>query len=383
MNIDERLESLEFPLPTIREINQSKSESSISLGLGELKDFSISNKIISTFINELKKENVNYSQNSGIPELRKIIAENQSKEDGFDYSINNVVITIGVQNAIYSTIKTLNVLGAKRVLIPEINFGIYKKIPKEFGLKVETYPLNEDFGINVKGLEKILSKDDIVIINSPANPTGRVLNSSELETLGNLFKSNLSEGYVLSDEIYSKLVYDCETPFSFSKYFDRTIVLNGISKSGAAAGLRVGWLITKNDNLSKAIISNNASIISSPPTPNQYAAIPVVNGETKYSIAFYNKFLKENRDIVESILDDLEIKYNSPKGGFYIFPDLSNYIKDTKEFCLNLARKDNGVVLIPGAAFGKASNIRISLASNYKNLVEGMKRFKEEILNYK
>ena len=131
MTIDERLATTGFPLPAIREVNLALHTTGISLGLGELRNFAPDKKIIDSLTHSLRNKGVNYCPNAGLPELREDVAESQYKQDGFKYDVDNVVVTIGVQNAIYSTIKTLSKLGAKRVLIPEVNFGIYKKIIEE------------------------------------------------------------------------------------------------------------------------------------------------------------------------------------------------------------------------------------------------------------
>ncbi|MDA3893792.1 MAG: pyridoxal phosphate-dependent aminotransferase [Salinivirgaceae bacterium] len=378
-NIDECLANTNFPLPAIRQVNMAKHPTSISLGLGELKDFDVDEKILEAMRAALKNDGLNYSQNAGLPELREAIAQKQKKEDGFIYSLNNVVITIGVQNAMYATLKTLAKLGAKRVLIPEINFGIYKKIPPEFGLNVETYKLTSNFGIDTKNLEAQLQNDDIVILNSPSNPTGRVFTNNEQRALGQLFDTKLNDGYVISDEIYGKLVYDGEPYHSFSKYFSRTIVFDGISKSAAAAGLRVGWVITQNEKLAQAITSTNAVVLSCPPTANQYAALPVVNGETVNRIQQYNFILKRNRDVAVTALKKAKIPYILPRGSFYIFPKVDALISGSvKEFCVKTAQKENGVVVIPGEAFGTPNHVRISLAS--MEIEEGMKRFIDAVL---
>jgi len=373
-NIDERLEESEFPLPAIRQVNQAKHSTAISLGLGELKDFKVDDKVLSAFQSSLQTTGANYTQNAGLPELRAAIALKHKQIDGFNYSLNNVVVTIGVQNAMYVTLSTLKKLGANRVLIPEINFGIYKKIPLEFNFEVLPYKLTSNFGIDLNALSMIIKKDDILIINSPSNPTGRVFSETEQIDISNLLQHTLTEGYVISDEIYGKLVYD-DAPFvSFSKYFNRTIVLDGISKSAAAAGLRVGWVLTRNNKLAQAVTSNNATILSCPPTANQYAAIPVVNGETLNTINGYNEQLKANRDLVAKALSKAGIPYNLPTGSFYIFPKVDAFIKGSvKEFCIKIAQKENGVVVIPGEAFGAKEYVRISLASI--EISEGIERF--------
>lgn len=379
MGIDERLASTNFPLPAIREVNLARHKTGISLGLGELKGFPIDDKIKNAMLQSWDHGAECYTQNAGLPELREAIAQRQTSIDGFKYCSNHVVVTIGVQNAVYSSIKTLAKLGARRVLIPSIHFGIYKKIPAEFGLEVLCYPLTNDFGIDLEALTKLVRKDDILILNSPSNPTGRVYNSDELCDLAKVLKEHLTDGYVISDEIYASLVYDGEPALSFSKYFNRTIVVDGISKSGAVAGLRVGWVITKNEKLSQAITSNNATVISTPPTANQWAAIPVVKGETSGTIHSYNKRLLENRNLVLEVLKKLNIECNVPRGSFYIFPKVSGIIKSSiKDFCIKTAKMEYGVVLIPGEAFGAKDYLRISLASF--ELEEGMRRFEKALL---
>nr|WP_321411776.1 pyridoxal phosphate-dependent aminotransferase [uncultured Carboxylicivirga sp.] len=382
MSIDERLANTSFPLPAIRQVNMAKHATGISLGLGELKGFEIDEKIKQSMTESWGNGAACYTQNAGLPQLRSAVAQRQQKEDGYNYTAENVIVTIGVQNAVYSSIKTLAKLGAKRILIPSIHFGIYKKIPSEFGLEVITYPLNDDFSINLKELETLLQKDDVMILNSPSNPTGKVYSKDELVSLSEVLKYKLTDGYVISDEIYGQLVYDGEEFTSFSKYFDRTIVADGISKSGAVAGLRVGWVITQNEKLAKAITSNNATVISTPPTPNQWAAIPIVEGETKNTIEKYNKVLLENRDKVVAFLEKMNIPFNKPQGSFYIFPKVSSLLGDrVKEFCIETAGKEKGVVVIPGEAFGAPEYLRISLASF--ELEQGLVRLEKALKEWK
>ncbi|PKP09009.1 MAG: hypothetical protein CVU09_13165 [Bacteroidetes bacterium HGW-Bacteroidetes-4] len=382
MSIDERLANTQFSLPVIRQINNARHETAISLGLGELKNFPVDSRMLQAMEHAMKHEGTNYTDNAGLPELRNAIAEKQQSSDDFPYTAAHVVVTIGVQNALYATIKTLAKLGAKRVLIPEINFGIYHKIPSEFGFKVITYPITPDFGIDFESLFSMLEPDDLLLINSPANPTGRVFTKTEKKKLAEGLKRKLTQGYVISDEIYDMLVYEGDPTISFAAFFERTIVLNGISKSGAAAGLRVGWIITRNEKLAQAFTSGNATLISCPPTINQYAAIPVVKGETKQSIADYNNALRKNRDLAAHYLTAQNISYVNPTGSFYIFPELGNNLRmSVTEFCLNSAKAANGVVVIPGEAFGAPGHIRISLASNQMN--EGMQRLSNFIVQAK
>lgn len=382
MSIDERLSQKEFPLPAIRQVNLSMHPSGISLGLGELKEFSVHPLIKKELTDSLDKNGTAYAHNAGLPELRQAVALSQSNKDGFNYNMNHVVITVGVQNALYTTFKTLSDLGARRVLIPEIYFGIYKKIPATFNFEIVAYPLTTNFGIDISKLESIIKDDDVLVVNSPANPTGRVLLNTELEQLGNLLTQKLTRGYAIADEIYDQLIYEGERPAPLASFFNRTITVNGISKSGAAAGFRVGWAITNNEKLARAFTANNATVISSPPTANQYAAIPVVNGSTHSYIHNYNSTLLNNRNYVIDQLQHHNIKAVMPTGSFYVFPDISGKVgPDTTQFCLDAAKKKNGVVVIPGVAFGAPSHVRISLAT--EQIKEGIARFLSALATYR
>jgi aspartate/methionine/tyrosine aminotransferase len=152
------------------------------------------------------------------------------------------------------------------------------------------------------------------------------------------------------------------------------------------AWARVGWIISENKKLIKAMTAFNTNQISSPPTENQLMSIPVVNWETKNTIEWYNKILLQNREIAKRVLEHLDMKYVEPKWSFYIFPEIinnltSNTNKAVFDYCLNTAKQENWVVVIPGEAFWETTkatnNIRISLAVDPINFEEAMDRFKK------
>jgi aspartate aminotransferase len=382
MSIDERLASTDFPLPVIRQVNMAKHAQAISLGLGELKGFTVDDRITQALTKSLAADGFAYAPNAGLVALRDAIAKSQQAADGYNYTAENVVVGIGVQNAFYATLNALKKMGAKRVLVPEVYFGIYLKVPHEFGFETALYKLTPNFGIDLEQLAQQLRPDDILVINSPANPTGRVFTATEQANLAKVLHQKLMQGYVLSDEIYSKLVYNGEYGGTFTKFFDRTIVLDGISKSGAAAGLRVGWAITRNLQLAKAITSVNAGIISCPPTAVQHAAIPVVSGLTTETINHYNHILAQNCQQASQILAQHGIGFITPRGSFYLFVNVAPYTgTNTKAFCIAAASNPNGVVVIPGEAFGAPGFVRLSLAS--ANVAQGVERLVAHLHQYK
>jgi aspartate/methionine/tyrosine aminotransferase len=367
-------------------MNQAAHADSINLGIGQLwkwfpvadeikqKLHAITEQVTSTDGSTL----LDYGPNAWTTDFRRAVADHQQWKDWKEYWPENVLSTIGVQNAMQIAIGTLNRLWATRVLIPEINFGIYKKIPAWFGMDVETYKLTWDFGIDLEHLSSILKEDDIVILNPVANPTGRVLHNQDLWELAAVLKEELPNGYVISDEIYDELVYDTGVSvWPFSSHFDRTITCNGVSKSGAMAWLRVWWIVSKDTKLIQAMTSFNTSQISSPSPLNQALALPVVEWNTEETIQWYRQKLLENRETATWVLDSMWLEYVPPKGSFYIFPQISDTIQDVRQACLDAAWNPEWVVVIPGEAFWAERNVRISLASTPEVFEEWMSRFQK------
>jgi len=396
MTIDNSLFSKEYSSPIIRQINQAACKipwkESISLWLWQLWDgFDIAPEIIEVLqwsikdLSEWKNTSVMYSPNSGLASLRVEVAKKQSLKDGKEYDMENVGITIWVQNAMQATIWVLRQNGAKRVLIPEINFWIYKKIPVSYNMEVITYKLNDDYSIDLGDLEWKLKKDDLIIFNSPANPTWKVLSEQEVGQLWDLLENKLTEWYVVSDEIYDELVYEqWKQTTSISKYFDRIITLNWVSKSWAMAGNRVGWVVSSNKDFIKAFVSFNTNQISSPPTLSQLMTLPVVKWKTIETIEKYKQILLNNRKYVINVFDRLGIDYTKPEWSFYIFPKIIDKVPNPKtnrsiyKFCYDLAAQENGVVVIPWEAFWNTDkskeNVRISLAVSEEKFQYGIDR---------
>jgi len=353
-------------IPLIREMSQISHKTSINLGLGQLT-WAVDPQIEEVFKNPQPSDYL-YSPNAGSQKLREAVAARYGYGNA-----DNAVITIGVQEAVYDTVAALKRAGAKKVLIPNIAFGIYQKISSEFGLDVQKFNLTpSSLGISFADFDEAveLHKPDVVFLNFPGNPTGIGIDDGQQSMIASVLRAHGSP-YVISDEIYRDLTFFGEKPRSFSTYYDNTVVVDGVSKSGACAGTRVGWAYTKNPDLAKIITGVGTNVKSSPPTITMRAALPIVDGRTAPTIASYNERLAKNFNITAEFLSDVDIQVPQSTGGFYVFPNLR--MRDTETFCKELAAKENGVTIIPGKAFGAPSHVRISFASD--KIEEGMKRF--------
>ncbi len=375
----DRLKDVEISL--IRQWNNKAKPDTINLGIGQL-----GYEAPFEFLEAGKRafesvSGVRYTTNAGLPELRSLVAEEHKKNTGRQVNEKNVIITCGVQGAIFNAcFASLN--PGDEVLLPEIFFSPYATIPKMLGAKPITFKLEPFFGINLRDLEsKITDKTKIVVLNSPSNPTGSVISARDLEDLAHILKKH-ENVYVLSDEIYSNL-YFTSKPRSIAEFFDRTIVTNGISKR-ASAGARIGWTIAP-EEVTAEMLKAQQYTITCAPTPCQYAAIPVLKGDCRREEEIYRERLKQNRDFLFTCLRDIPgVSVVRPEGAFYLFPNISKY--GTSEEVSGIILERENVLTMPGKAFVEPGNargdrhIRISYAVDEEVLRKGAPKIKEALL---
>lgn len=364
--------------PIIRQINALAHKNAIRLWLWELP-FSVAPEIKEVFRN-LRDEDYRYWPNAWLTPLREAV----SKKYNPNWTTENSLITIWVQEAVEVSLSALRKAWAKKVMIPEINFWIYKKNPTELWFSVLTFKLNEDFSIDLEAFEKQVASErpDVIIINSPGNPTWYIYSEEEMLAISKIL-SKYWNPFVISDDIYSELAYWREFTPIYDKY-KNTIVVDWISKSWAAAWLRVWWIYCENKEFITVCVWESTRMISNPPTPTQLAALPVVKWETQETIDWYKNILSSNSQIVRKSLQDLWIEVSDSMGWFYSFPNVSNYTwNDTEDFCKFAASREDWVVVIPWKAFWRPTNIRISFATSEENIVEWMKRLSILLKEYK
>lgn len=360
----------------------------INFSIGE-PDFSMPVNARDAGIQALKESKTKYDKVSGLNEMRTAIKNKLKNENQLDYSIDEIVVSNGAKHAITNTLMALLNHGDE-VLIPIPYWVSYPEMVKLMGgipIFVESSK-SEGYKITPKLIEaNISSKTKLLFLTNPSNPSGVVYSENELLAIGNCcVKNNI---YILSDEIYERISFD--SPFvsiaSLSDTIkDITITINGLSKSLAMPGMRIGYSAS-NKEIAKAISTIQGHLLSHPATISQWCAVEGLN-QCQEDIEMMKKAYEKRRDLAVEILDTIpNLTYVKPQGAFYLFIDISYYKKfiDFKDsfsvaFCNELLNQVS-IAVVPGIAFGMDDFIRISYACDIEMLEDGLKKIKNYLKN--
>ncbi|MGA7732228.1 MAG: pyridoxal phosphate-dependent aminotransferase [Chloroflexia bacterium] len=350
----------------------------IHLEIGE-PDFDTPTHVRKAAAEALEQGYTHYTGATGIPELRKAVAEYAGKNRGLEFDPENVVVTPGAKPIMFYTIMALIEPGDE-VIYPNPGFPIYESMINFLGGVAIPLQLSErrDFRVNLEELEsKISSKTRLIIINSPHNPTGGVLTRDDLEEIARLaVKHDL---VVLADEIYSEILYEGKhhTILEFPGMMGRTILLDGFSKTFAMTGWRLGYGIFPGElvpHISRLIINS----VSCTSAFSQRAAIQALTGPRKEVDKMLEAFTSR-RDLVYKGINDIPgLRVNKPEGAFYVFPNITDTGLTSREYADYLLREAD-VAVLPGTSFGEFGEgyIRISFANSEANLSEALKRIRK------
>lgn len=326
-----------------------------------------------------------YTVNEGMLELRIAIAEKLKRENNLEYDPKEILVSNGAKQALFNVVMTL-VEEGDEVLIPAPYYVSYPEMVKIAGGKPVTVQTKAEDGFKLMPdalLDAINEKTKALILCSPSNPTGLVYTEKELEALGEVIKEK--NIFVISDEVYEKLIYD-DIPFASMasvspELKSLTAVVNGLSKSYAMTGWRIGYAACRREIITGAskIQSHSTSGASS---VSQYAGITALSGPQD-TIKVMNKEFKRRRDyIYEKLISVPGVKSTRPSGAFYIFPDLSSFygksfnghtVNSSSDMALYILEEAK-VAVVPGIAFGSDDHIRISYSTSMENIVEGVDR---------
>lgn len=365
---------------------KANGEKVISFGVGE-PDFNTPDHIVKAAKDALDKGYTKYVAAAGLPALRKAIAEKLKRENGLDYDPSQIVVCNGGKHAIYNAMFA-TIEEGDEVLIPKPYWLTYPEVVTCCGgVPVYIYATpRHGYKVTAAQIEAMVTpKTKMLILNSPCNPTGAVYTEPEIRAIAEVcLKHNI---VVLSDEMYEKLIYGGETHFSIAavspEMKEQTIIVNGVSKSYAMTGWRLGFVAAPK-HVAKAIASFQSHSTSNVNTMTQYAAVAAYQGDQEPMEDMVAAFGERRKKMLE-VLDGMKplgLDYVKPDGAFYVMLLCYNLygksfegkkINGSMDFCEMLLTQEK-VAATPGICFGDDDAIRLSYALSMEDMLEGLRR---------
>jgi len=353
----------------------------VHLEIGE-PDFDTPKNVKEAAIKALNAGYTHYGPSAGIPELRETIAQYISKTRGIKADPDEVVVTPGAKPIMFFSILAL-VNPGEEVLYPNPGFPIYESVVNFVGAKPVPIPLTEenDFRLDPEYVEeKITKKTKMIILNSPENPTGGVLTIDDLKAIADCI-SDRDDVFVLSDEIYSRIIYEGthESIASLPGMKEKTILLDGFSKTYAMTGWRLGYGVMRKD-LAQKVAQLQTNSNSCTCTFTQIAGIEALKGSQAEPERMDAEF-KKRREVIVSGLNDIKgITCKKPRGAFYVFPNITGTGMNCRELGDYLL-KEAGVAVLSGTSFGKYGEgyLRLSFANSIGNIQKALDRISKAV----
>jgi aspartate aminotransferase len=350
-------------------------------GPGE-PDFPTPEHIKKAAIRAIEENRTKYTPTGGIMPLREAIANWHKRELGSAYNAKECVVTVGGKQGIFNAICVL-IQGGDQVILPAPYWVSYPDIIKYAGgtpVIVETRA-NDGFSAKAADIEKAITpKTKMVIINSPSNPTGGVVESGEYEKILAVCKKH--NVWLMGDECYSHFVYEPHKPFSIASVRDskdRVIIVGSVSKTFAMTGWRIGYTLAP-EPLIQAMTKIQSQSTSNPTSIAQYAALEAMRGPMDSVPVMLAEYAKRRKRIVEGLREISGVTCEWPGGAFYAFPNISEHLqgshpvaKNCGELAKQLLEKAH-VALVPGEAFGAPGFLRLSYATSIERIEEGLRR---------
>mgnify|MGYP000952873004 CR=1 FL=1 len=368
-----------------RELKQ-QGKDVISLSLGE-PDFDTPDHIKSAAIAAINRGETKYPPVTGILPLKEAIVNKFKRDYDLDFALNQVMVSTGAKQCLMNIILSL-VQEGDEVVIPLPYWVSYSEMVKFAGGKCVFVPskFEQGFTLDLDALEaSITTKTKVLIFSSPSNPAGSVLSKEQLKKVAEIVAKN-PQMVIVSDEIYEHINFEGQhiSISQFKEIRDQLVIINGVSKGFAMTGWRLGYMAGP-VNIVAACDKLQGQFTSGANHIAQWAAVEALTGDMKPTQEMVETF-KTRRDLMVSLLSEiLGLEIDRPKGAFYLFPRISNFlgktiqgveIKDSMDFCSVIL--DHALVsLVPGVAFGMDDHVRISYASSEKDLREAVKRIKE------
>ena len=324
-----------------------------------------------------------YSQNAGLLDFRKTISNYYERNEGFKYNPETeIMVTVGAMEGLYlALISMLN--PGDEVIIPApyyVNYTQMVRMCHAVPVIVDN-PKCSDLSFDVADIEKAITpKTRAIMINTPSNPSGRIIPQDKISAIAELAKKH--DLVVISDEVYKCLIYD-NVPFrsivAIGGMRERTILINSLSKEFCMTGYRVGYVLAPEEIIS-AMTKLQENVCACAPLPSQYAAIRALSGEKDYSKNMVDIFTERRNVLYEGLSKIEKFSVKSPEATFYMMVDISKTGMDSIDFCYALLRGAH-VAVVPGITYGQCCNhyVRIAFTLDIEKIREGVKRITEYV----
>ncbi len=359
----------------------------ISFGVGE-PDFDTPENVKEAAVRAIREGKTKYTPVGGIPELKDAIIEKLQRDNNLGYTRNEIIVSCGAKHTLYNIFQVLLNRGDE-VIIPSpywVSYPAQVLLNDGVPVFVQTEE-KDDFTLEIDILrEAITPRTKAIVLNSPSNPTGQIYDRKCLEGVAELaLNRNL---YIISDEIYEKIVYDGHQHISIASLSEelkkRTILVNGLSKSHAMTGWRIGYAAGPEEVIS-AMTKVQSQSTSNPTSIAQWAAVEALKGPQDTLTEMVTEFDRRRRFLVDAINQIEGLSCRMPKGAFYLFVNVKEAIErgrrrvsSSSDLAMYLLEEIQ-VAAVPGEAFGREGYLRLSYALSMERLQEGVERIRKGI----
>ncbi len=362
INSSDRVKTIE--LSQIRKMFEVTNPNAINLGIGE-PDFDIPENVKLAIKQAVDDGATHYTSNKGDIELREAIVNKFAKENNIKTSTEDIIITAGASEALYACAQALFNKG-DNILIPNPGFLSYNACVKLADANPVEVPakMENGFKLKVDDVQKLIDKNTkALIINSPSNPTGAVMDKEDIKGVADLATDH--DFIIISDEIYEKIIYN-KKHYSPGEFSDNVITINGFSKTYAMTGLRIAYMASS-ENITEELLKIHQYCIACASSISQKAAYAALTGPQNEVKSMVREFSRR-RDLILNSLNDMGYDCVDCEGAFYVFPKIERPL----DFVEKAA--EAGVISVPGLAFGSLgkNHVRMSYANSYENIEKAM-----------
>ncbi len=372
-------ESITIAVSTLAQELKAEGKDVLSFSAGE-PDFDTPQVIKDAGIKAIEEGFTKYTAVDGIPELKKAVIEKLERDNGLKYDMNQVIVNNGAKHSLFNLFQA-TIEDGDEVIIPAPYWVTYPELVKYCGGKPVTIDTDDTTGFKITAAQlkaAITPKTKMLILTTPSNPTGAIYSKTELKDLAEVLKD--TGILVASDEMYEKLTYEGEFVSTASineDMFQRTITINGLSKSVAMTGWRFGYMASAHAELIKATKKLQSQSTSNICSITQKAAIPGLDGSADADIEMMREEFRKRRDEAVKLFNEIDgLSVLKPDGAFYLFVNIKEVSDDSLSFAKELL-ESKGVAVVPGIGFGSEGYFRFSFASSIENIREGIKRIAE------